>query len=240
MTPINIAFIFARGGSRMQGKNLRPLLGRSLLARAIEVAKAVRGLDKVVVSTDDDAIAAAAVDAGAEAPFRRPAELATDEAPEWLAWRHAITWARAYYSSNTLRRFVSVPTTAPLRKPYDVEACLTAYDEGDCDAVITVRQAERNPYFNMVQINSDKLVQLAAMPEKPVANRQTAPDIYDVTTVAYVASPDFVLTANGLFDGRVKAVIVPKERAVDIDDEWDLVTAEAYLRRMQQTMSKAG
>jgi len=227
-----IAFVFARGGSQMKGKNLRPLAGSSLLARAIGVAKAVHGIDRVVVSTDDDVIAAAGLAAGAEVPFRRPAALATDAAPEWLAWRHAISWARDHHGAAALERFVSVPTTAPLRVPGDVEACLAAYDEGRWDVVLTVRPAERNPYFNMVRLDADGRAHRAADPGIRIAGRQMAPPMYDVTTVAYVASPDFVLRAEGLFDGRVKAVVVPKERAVDIDDEWDLVTAEAFLRRM--------
>lgn len=226
-----IAFIFARGGSSMAGKNLRLLLGRSLLARAVSVAKATRGIDRVLISTDDDAIAAAGLECGAEVPFRRPAELATDTAPEWMAWRHAIHWIRENEGPAALRRLVSVPTTAPLRIVADVESCLAAYDRGGCDAVLTVRPAERNPYFNMVRLAADGRAELVANADMPTAGRQGAPDVYDVTTVAYVASPDYVLESNGLFGGRVRAVIVPKERAVDIDDEWDLLTAEAYLCR---------
>jgi N,N'-diacetyl-8-epilegionaminate cytidylyltransferase len=229
-----IAFIFARGGSSMTGKNLRRLQNRDLLARAVDTAKAVRGIDGVVVSTDDEAIAKAALSAGADVPFIRPAALATDTAPEWLAWQHAITWARSHYGQDSLRRFVSIPTTAPLRTAGDVEACLAAYDEGGCDMVITVRPAERNPYFNMVRLDASGLARLVIEPERSLFGRQAALAVYDMTTVAYVAAPDFVLKAAGIFDGRVKAIVVPKERAIDIDDEWDLLAAEAYLRHTSE------
>jgi CMP-N-acetylneuraminic acid synthetase len=215
----------------MRDKNLRLLSGRSLLARSIDVAKSVRGIDRVIVSTDSDKIADAAISAGAEVPFRRPVELATDIAPEWLAWRHAIDWVRQHNGAQAITRFVSLPTTAPLRNVNDVAACLAAYDEGNWDAVVTVRPAERNPYFNMISLESDGHAQLVIRPNTTVATRQTAPQLYDMTTVAYVVHPDFVLRKGSLFEGRVKAVVVPKQRAVDIDDEWDLVTAEAYLRQ---------
>ena len=233
MSGETIAFIFARGGSSMAGKNLRPLLGRSLLARAVSTAKAVGRIDRVVVSTDDAAIAQAAQDAGAEVPFRRPAELATDDAPEWLAWRHAIQWARSGGANFT--RFVSVPTTAPLREPGDIARCLDAFETRLWDVVLTVRPAERSPYFNMVRLDSAGAAHLATKPDRPIAGRQGAPVLYDVTTVAYVAAPEFVMRADAIFAGRVGAVIVPKERAIDIDDEWDLAAAEAYLRRMETT-----
>jgi N,N'-diacetyl-8-epilegionaminate cytidylyltransferase len=229
-----IAFIFARGGSSMPGKNLRPLLGRTLLARAIGVAKAVKGIDKVIVSTDSEEIAAEARAGGAEVPFLRPAELATDATAEWLVWQHAISWARAHHGERSISCFVSVPTTAPLRIPDDIENCLAAFASGDWDAIITVRAAERNPFFNMVVLDDAGAAELANKPAERISGRQMAPPMYDMTTVAYVASPDFVMRANGLFEGRVGAVLIPKERAVDIDDEWDLVAAEAYMRHARR------
>jgi len=228
-----VAFIFARGGSSMQKKNLRSLAGRSLLARAIEVGTAVKAIDSIIVSTDDEEIATEARAAGADVPFRRPAALATATAPEWAAWRHAIGWFSERYGADALRRFVSLPTTAPLRTAVDVEKCLATFDEGKWDAVVTVRPAERNPYFNLIVLDKAGRARLMNEPAGAVHRRQEAPEIYDMTTVAYVASPDFVLRADSLFAGRIGAVLIPKQRAVDVDDEWDLLTAEAYLRHSQ-------
>src|SRR5437764_323228 len=91
-----IAFIFARGGSKgVPGKNIKPLGGKPLIAHAIDVARATPGIETVIVSTDDPAIADVARRFGAEVPFVRPAELAQDKSSEWLAWRHAIEWVRA-------------------------------------------------------------------------------------------------------------------------------------------------
>lgn len=222
-----VGFVFARGGSKgVPGKNLRPLGGIPLIAHAVRTALASRHVRRMVVSTDDPAIAEAARRAGAETPFARPAELAQDSSPEWLAWRHAIA-ETARLDGKPFDIFVSVPTTAPLRAPQDIDACVERFLKGDCDVVVTVSPAHRSPYFNMVTLDGAGLARLVIPPDRAVATRQTAPPVFDMTTVCYVARPSFVLEANGMFEGRVAAVEVPSERALDIDTELDLKIAEA-------------
>ena len=225
-TPRHVAFIFARGGSKgLPGKNIKPLVGKPLIAHAIATARACPLLETVIVSTDDPDIAAVARDHGAEVPFLRPAHLAQDDSPEWLAWRHAIDWflrERGGFDS-----FVSLPPTSPFRAVADVEACLNRlHAQPDTDIVITVRAAERSPWFNMVRLDPDGTARLVIAPEQGIARRQDAPPVYDVTTVAYVARPAFILSAPGLFAGRVRTVQVPPERALDIDTPWDFRLAE--------------
>lgn len=218
-----IGFVFARGGSKgVPGKNLRQLAGKPLLAHAIAAAKATRCISRVVVSTDDPAIAEAAREWGGEVPFLRPAELAGDQSPEWLAWQHAI---RAVRAETPFDVFVSVPTTAPLRAPQDIEACVDRLGKGGVDIVVTVTPASRSPYFNMVTLAADGAAALVIPPAATVHNRQAAPPVFDMTTVCYAARADFVLAAGGIFDGRVGAVVVPRERALDIDSELDLEIA---------------
>lgn len=225
-----IAFIFARGGSKgLPGKNIRPLAGKPLIAWSIEQALAVKRIERVIVSTDSEEIAQVAREYGAQVPFIRPAELAQDNSPEWLAWRHALNYLQE--KDGTMpTAMVSVPATAPLRLPADIENCLDEYEKGDADIVITVSEANRSPYFNMVKTNEDGTVGLVIPPQTAIARRQDVPVVYDMATVAYVARPGFVLTHNAVFEGRVKAVIVPKERAVDIDTLLDFQMAECLLQ----------
>lgn len=224
-----VAFIFARGGSKgLPGKNIRPLGGKPLIAWSIEHALAVNRIDRVIVSTDSEAIAVVARNHGADVPFMRPAELARDESPEWLAWRHALAYLQV--STGSLPQvMVSVPTTAPLRLPLDIENCLDEYEKGVADMVITITDAHRSPYFNMVKNNADGTVGLVNPPPSAIARRQDAPVVYDMTTVCYVANPEFVMTHNATFEGRVKAVHVPTERALDIDTLLDFQIAESLL-----------
>jgi N-acylneuraminate cytidylyltransferase len=110
-----------------------------------------------------------------------------------------------------------------------VDACIQTLLESDADLVITVKPAERNPYFNMVMLNVEGYARLVIPPEGKIHRRQDAPRVYDMTTVAYAARPDFVLNASSMFEGKVKAVVVPAERALDIDTELDFKVAEFLL-----------
>ena len=226
-----VAFIFARGGSKgLPGKNIRPLNGKPLIAWAIEQAKAVSRVSRVIVSTDSAEIAEVALKFGAEVPFMRPAELARDDSPEWLAWRHALN-----YLKDTEGAFpdaiVSVPTTAPLRLPIDIERCLDVFEKGESDVVITVSEARRSPYFNMVKEMPGGTVGLVSPPLQAVTRRQDAAPVFDIATVAYVINPAFVMSAQSMFAGRVRAVEVPIERAVDIDTLLDFQMAE-FLQKL--------
>jgi N-acylneuraminate cytidylyltransferase len=223
------AFIFARGGSKgLPGKNIRNLGGKPLIAWSIEHALVVKRIERVIVSTDSDEIAAVALTYGAEAPFIRPAELARDDSPEWLAWRHALGYLLEKEGALP-EVMVSVPTTAPLRLPIDIENCLDEYEKGGADMIITVSDAHRSPYFNMVTTKTDGTVGLVIPPQSAIVRRQDAPVVYDMATVAYVVSPEFVMTHNAAFEGRVRAVIVPTRRAIDIDTLLDFQMAECLL-----------
>jgi len=229
-----LAIIPARGGSKgVPRKNLRLLAGKPLIAYAIGTALASRLIDRVVVSTEDAEIARVAEQYGAEVPFIRPRELALDDSPEWSVWQHAIQTLEASGNDFKTEVFVCIPPTAPLRAVEDVDACIQMLLRGDSDIVITVKPAERNPYFNMVVLDEKGYGRLVIQPEKPVYQRQAAPRVFDVATVAYAARPEFVMRAKSMFEGKVKAVVIPAERAVDIDTELDLKFAEFLLEHLE-------
>ena len=228
-----IAFIFARGGSKgLPGKNIRLLDGKPLIAWSIEQAFAVKQIKRVIVSTDCEEIADVAREYGAETPFIRPAALAQDDSPEWLSWQHALEYVRQQ-SGSLPEVMVSVPATAPLRLPLDIENCLESYEKGDADMVVTVTDAHRNPYFNMVKSCEDGLVELVNTPKLSISRRQDSPAVYDMTTVCYVANAQFIMRNNSTFEGRVKAVHVPLERAIDIDTLLDFKIAELLLNQRE-------
>jgi CMP-N-acetylneuraminic acid synthetase len=226
-----VAFIFARGGSKgLPGKNIRPFAGKPLIAWAIEQAQAVSTICRVLVSTDCEEIASVALAHGAEVPFLRPVELARDNSPEWLAWRHALEHLQ-HTGGNLPEAMVSVPSTAPLRLPIDIENCLNEFSRGNADVVITVTEAHRNPYFNMVRAKPDGSVELLMPSSQGIIRRQDAPAVYDMATVAYVVKSSFVLSCQSMFSGRVSAVKVPIERAIDIDTVLDFEIAEYLMIR---------
>lgn len=232
MRPFILGAIFARGGSKgVPKKNIRPLAGRPLIAYAIETAKAVPLIDRVIVSTDSDEIAAVAREYGADVPFLRPQELAQDHSPELFAWKHALESVESEMG-RTVDVMVSVPTTSPLRTPADVATCLALLLESDADIVITVTGAHRSPYFNMVTLDETNNARLVIPPSgTAVVRRQDVPNVYDITTVAYAARGAYVKTTSAVMQGKVKAVVVPNERALDIDTVLDFEIAEFLMTK---------
>jgi N-acylneuraminate cytidylyltransferase len=225
-----VAAVFARGGSKgVPHKNLREVGGTPLVAIAIRQALAVPGVDRVVLSTDSEAIAAVGRAAGAEVPWLRPDHLSGDTAREWDAWQHLLRWLES--SDELPDRLLVVPCTAPLREVDDLTRCLDAARDPDVDVVLTVTPAQRNPWFNMVTVDDTGIAHLVLEPEQRIHRRQDAPPVYDVGTVAFVADAHYVLRSTSLYDGVVRAVEIPAERSLDIDTELDLALAELVLGR---------
>jgi N-acylneuraminate cytidylyltransferase len=126
---------------------------------------------------------------------------------------------------------VSVPATAPLRSTIDINKCLDEYENGSVDVVITVTDAHRSPYFNMVKENPDGTYGLVNTPPLTLERRQDAPIVYDMATVCYVANSEFIMSHESIFEGRVRAVHVPIERSIDIDTLMDFQIAEVLLSK---------
>ena len=216
------AFIFARGGSKgVPGKNIKEICGKPLIAYSIEIAQEIKSIEKIFVSTEDDNIAAIAREYGTKV-IDRPPKLALDDSPEWLAWQHGVNWVRE--QGDKFDVFLSLPTTSPMRNKYDIQKVLEKLDS-QTDVVLTMTPASRSPWFNMVTINRDGYASLVKQNKNKIQRRQDAPPAYDLTTVAYATRPQFILSHGSIFDGRVRAVEIPRERAFDIDTEldWDIV-----------------
>jgi CMP-N-acetylneuraminic acid synthetase len=227
----NFAVIFARGGSKgLPDKNIKLFGDKPLIAWSIESALALESIESVYVSTDSKKIAKIAEQYGAKVPFIRPKDLASDESPEWLSWKHAIEFYKEKNQGNLPNKIISIPTTAPLRDSSDIQKCINEYEKGNVDVVVTSTESLRSPYFNMVVERENGYVKLPMKDYIGISRRQDSPKMYDITTVAYVADPKFVLSSNGIFDGRVRQVIIPRERAIDIDTLIDFKFAESLIQ----------
>ena len=221
-----VACIFARAGSKgIPNKNIKSFSGKPLISWAVELALQVRQINEVFISTDSEEIAEIARMAGATVPFIRPSELATDTSPEWHSWQHFIKFL-ADKDGRLPEVFLSLPATSPLRSTIDVENCLNEFKKGRADFVVGITPSERNPYFNMVKKGEDNQVNLVIQQVEKYSRRQDTPEIFDLTTVCYVGKPSTILTKNSIFEGKVAGVVIPRERAIDIDTELDFQIAE--------------
>lgn len=223
------SFIFARGGSKgLPNKNILRINNIPLLAYSIKASQRLSCIDKVFVSTDSSAIAEVASTYGAEI-IERPAELATDTSPEWLSWKHAIH--ELYTRGFSFDTFLSLPATAPLRADIDVINLIEKYNQAKSDIVLAMSESSRNPWFNMVSINKKDDSLFIVNNANDIHRRQEAPKCYDVSTVGYCTSPDYVLSASSLWSGKVSGITIPKYRALDIDDYTDYQIAKLIIEQ---------
>lgn len=220
------AFIFCRGGSKgVTNKNIRPAGGKPLLEWAIESALASSYISRVAVSTDSSRIAGVALAAGASV-LERPPELATDDASELFAWRHAIEAERETLNGV----FISLPATSPLRSSRDIDTAMEEFSKGKCDIVFGISPSHRSPYLNMVTRDEADQISLVNPGFKAV-RRQDVPMVYDITTCVYVGSVAYIESCESLMSGRVGSVEIPPQRALDIDTPFDLHLADLLLLR---------
>jgi len=218
-----LAVIPARSGSKsVKDKNIRPLGGRPLMAWSIKAGLTCKQIDKVVVSTDSDKYAQLAKFYGTEV-VTRPVELAQDDTPMISVLQHALAIKPADL-------IVLLDPTSPFRLVKDIDSCLEKINEAETDSVITVTEAEHNPYFIMGKIGQDDYWQYPLLsPDKPITRRQEAPKVYQVNAAVYVIKKE-IIEAGKIFTSKTKAVIMPPERSIHIDTELDFKFAEYLLK----------
>ncbi len=225
--------IGARGGSKgLAGKNIRPLLGKPLIAWSIEQAKACPEITRVVVSTDSEAIADVARSFGAEVPFIRPPELANDTAGKWGVWQHALEACDQHYA-DPIDIFVDLDCTSPLRDIEDISKAIAQFKLTRVDAVFSVCEARKNPYFNMLEV-VDGCQRMCKTLSSPVVRRQDAPKVFEHVASIYVLSPDYLRSGTGLLSGCTQGYDIGPSKSLDVDSELDFELIEFLMRKRRE------
>jgi CMP-N,N'-diacetyllegionaminic acid synthase len=223
-----LGHIGARKGSKgVPGKNFAPLHGKPLIDWSLDQILANERVGAVVVSTDDPEIHAHAIARGALDIGLRPAHLATDSAPKWGVWQHALTEAEARI--GPVSAFLDLDCTSPLRLPKDIDAALDLYVSQHPDMVMSVCEARKNPYFNLVEADETGALHVSKALPGGVWSRQAAPKVWEHAASTYVVSPDYLRRAERIYDGRVIPFEMPPERCIDIDTPFDFRLVEWLL-----------
>lgn len=224
-----LCIIPARGGSkRLPRKNILEFSGKPLIAWTIEQALSLDVIDTVVVSTDDAEIAACARECGADVPFMRPPELASDEAGTIDVLLHVVKRLEEK-EGKFFDIMLLLPATSPLRSREDVKKCLDVLLENDADNVFSVVKTSQNPYFNMVEIGPDNKVMMA----KPgnFVSMQSAPAVFAINGSVYAWRMEALKKQRKLITENTGVYVMPKERSVDIDDVMDFSFAESIFKK---------
>lgn len=223
-----VALIPARGGSKgIPRKNLAPLAGKPLIAWTIEAARHCAGIDRVLVSTDDEEIAAACRTLGAEVPFLRPAALALDTSPAIDAVLHALDWMVKEMPVPPTHLLLLQPTS-PLRTTDDVSGALEIANRQDADGVVSVSAVRDHPYWTKT-IDAEGNLSDFLPQELKATRRQDLPEVFAVNGAIYLARIEVLRDLRTFYTGRTKAYVMPPERALDIDTPWDLHLANLIL-----------
>jgi len=218
-----LALIPARGGSKgIPRKNLRDFCGKPLLQWSIDVALAAPSVGRVVVSTDDLEIAQVARDGGAEVPFLRPEELASDTASGIAPVLHALD------QLPDVSDVLLLQPTSPLRLVADVEAIVALRRQAGREAAVSVTPCSKHPAWMFGLSPQQHLEPLLPSPE--AACRQQLPPAYSLNGALYLASRLFLERERSFLTTETVGYVMPPERSVDIDSPLDWKWGECLMQ----------
>ncbi len=229
-----LAIIPARGGSKsIPHKNILPVLGKPLVVHAIEAALQSARVDAVIVSTDDEATATLAREAGADVPFLRPAEISGDTSRDIEYLQHALDWLERDRGWRP-EIVVMLQPTSPGRTGKDIDAVIDLMERENADSVRTmIDPGHYNPFKMWVEISAGHLVPLLSITKYKKLGadvpRQALPRYFVPFGLVYATRAKFIRRGK-VWGPNLKAFMVPKERMVDIDSVEDLQEAEEKLR----------
>ncbi len=231
-----IAIIPARGGSKgIQNKNLKQVKGHPLLAWSIAAARAAQNVDRIIVSTDSEAIAEIAKQYGAEVPFLRPAEIADDQSRDLSFLQHALDWFLK--NENTVPEYViQLRPTSPLRTGQIIDEAIEKMQSNiAADSLRVVTKAPITPYKMWTFGDDNQLYPLLAL--KNVAEpfnepRQSLPQIHWQIGTLDVIRSRTILEQNSVSGKIILGLEVPNTWALDIDHVEDLERATSAISQV--------
>lgn len=228
-----LGLILARGGSKgLPRKNVRMLGGKPLVAWPITAATASRCIDRTIVSTDDEEIAAASRSAGADVPFMRPAELASDTASSMDAVRHVLTTLAEM--KDVYDYVVLLEPTSPLTEPADVDEALERLHaaRAHADSIVGIAQLEASHPEYSIRMRADGVIQPYAAPAfSALKRRQDIDELYYLEGSLYISDVQVFLQKGSFYHERTMGYRVPRWKAFEVDNLVDFICIEALLSR---------
>jgi CMP-N,N'-diacetyllegionaminic acid synthase len=225
-----LGIITARGGSKgIHKKNLAIIAGKSLLSHTADVARAST-LARVVLSTDDAEIAAEAIRLEVDVPFMRPAELARDDTPTLPVLQDVVR--RLELQGERFDAIFTLQPTNPLRLTSDIDGAIELLERSGADSVIGFTNVgERHP-ARMKQIDyHGRVIDPPFAEQFEGQRRQDLPNYYLRDGSVYLTRYDVLMNQNSIKGQNCQAWLVPKERALNIDEPFDLSLCEYLFAR---------
>lgn len=233
--PKILGVITARGGSKgLPGKNIKLLGGKPLIAYTIDAARKSHLITHLIVSTDDEEIAAVASQAGGDVPFRRPQELAQDNTPHLPVMQHAIQFMEQKLGI-TFDYAVIFQPTSPFRTVEDIDGTLQKLITTTADSAVSVCEVEPSAHpMKIKKLEGDRVLPYC-LEEPEGARRQDLPVAYKRSAAVYAMRRDLIIKDNRLYGDHIVGYIVPQDRSIDIDTPLDWLKAEYLLAELKKT-----
>ncbi|MDZ5471967.1 acylneuraminate cytidylyltransferase family protein [Bacillus sp. 31A1R] len=220
-----LAVIPARGGSKgVPKKNIKLLNSKPLIAWTIEEARRSQYIDKLIVSSDDDEIIRISEEWGAEAPFKRPLELAQDKTPGMSPVLHAIEKLPGY------DYIVLLQPTSPLRLCQDIDGAIELLELSGVDSCVSVTETSIPPQW-LYSIDKEGFMESIFNSIDFPFQRQAGQAFYELNGAVYVATMKSILTYKKFLQEKTIPFVMPKNRSVDIDNLEDFHYCEFLLKR---------
>jgi CMP-N-acetylneuraminic acid synthetase len=228
-----LAIVPARGGSKgIPRKNLRLLAGKPLVAHAVATGLAAKLVTRVVCSTDDPDIAEVARAAGADVPFLRPIELATDASEDWPVFKHTLDWL-AQHEHWSPELVVNLRPTSPLRTPTHVDDAIRLLLDSGVDSVKAVCLARQHPHKMWLRQSDgvmEPFLKTAFRAQRgPDVPRAELEDVYWQNGVVDVTRREVIFEQRVMIGRRVAGLVTQAGDSIDIDTPLDLALAELLL-----------
>jgi CMP-N-acetylneuraminic acid synthetase len=226
-----LAVIPARGGSQgIPRKNLCTVGGISLVGHAAKAALSLEWIDRTVLSTDDDEIAAEGQEYGAAVPFMRPPDLASDQARSTDMWQHAWLASENHFN-ETYDISILLEPTSPLRRPEDIQTTVDTLIKSGCDAAATFSRAPSHftPH-KCLTIDDNGIIGFYHEHGRQFSIRQKIPEYYYRNGICYAVKRHTLLEKEMIIEENCKAVIIERP-VVNIDDLHELEYAEFLFQK---------
>ena len=226
-----IAIIPGRGGSKgLPKKNIKPLLGKPLIAYTIEAALKAKLISRVIVSTDNEEIAAISKQFGAEVPFMRPAHLSEDDSKAIDVYEHAIRWVENSQNSKVTEFAVLLPTT-PLRNENHIDEAIELFYKKNAYSVISYTE-EDHPIEWHKKV-ADDLSFIDIFDENSIDNRQNYQKSFYPNGAIYIFT-NKVLETKKYYSQNSFAYLMEKQFSIDIDDSFDFELTSCILKQFKK------
>jgi CMP-N,N'-diacetyllegionaminic acid synthase len=236
LMPDTIAIIPARGGSKgVPRKNVRMLAGKPLILWTVECALMAERFDRVIVSTDDPEIAEVSMQSGAEVPFLRPRELASDTATSLDVVMHALNWLEQHGGVLPSSIMLLQPTS-PMREKRDIQDAVDLLRETSSQAVVSVCPSAHPPHW-LRKIDAEGRIH-SWLPEQIPNRRQDSEAFYQINGSIYLIKQDVLVRERTFLPSDTRALIMPEDRSVDIDTPWDFYLADLIMKNKHTWTNK--